>query len=184
MGIRVPIEHYPYGVPCWCHPKPVLTPEIIYAYFWEMVQCPGKLVPPNMHVFPCYQDVVDPCTWYNVPGAYGWKVEIFYMCGQNQTEILLRDLSDNRYFDSVLNEFPNEHTVFNNIFTGCAFNQFAFDGGAFLFWNEALLDLINNMNLPNEGHTFMEIFRTDNDKPVYKLCNIKYGLNQKFLIEP
>ncbi len=176
MGIRI-VEPQ-IGNPCWCHPEPVNTPYLIYVHFSELVQCPGKVQPPNGHTFVCYQDEGVPCTWKSQAEGMGWRVYVYYHCMQNQTEILLTDLDDNNYFDGVINGAAPEHFIFSNIYGGCAPGQLAYDGVATLFWMDTVQWLIAAMGIPNDGNTFLEVFLKDEVHTVYKFCNRKYSMNQ------
>lgn len=176
MGIR--IVQPEIGDPCWCHPVDTLTPRLIYVHFTGLEQCPGKAQPPNGHTFTCYQDEGQACTWKSDTDAMGWRVYVYYLCGQNQTEILLTDTDDSNYFDGVVNGFAEEHTIFSNIYGGCAPGQNSFNGVATLFWLAAVTWLMEGMGIPDDGNTFMEFFLIDEVHPVYKFCNVKYGVNQ------
>ncbi|MGB3906456.1 MAG: hypothetical protein WBB22_16225 [Anaerolineae bacterium] len=174
----------PAGVSCECHPEVDYTPKLIFVQFYDLIQCPGNPVPPNGHLFSCFQDDINPCKWNNVPSAAGWEVEVQYMCGQNQTEIWLGRGGVNNFFDGLLNGFQDEHAVFSNIWSGCNAIYGSHSGHATLLWLSAATHILTFMALPNDGHTFMEFFMTSDDKPVYKFCNTRWSLNQRFLYDP
>lgn len=173
MGTRMPIEEWPVGVECYCHPKLDKTPLTIYVYFWE-VRTPFGLPPaPNLHVFACTQDDVDPCYWLYENRVFGWKVQVYYYCGSNATRIILKNNDGYTYCQDTHDGFLPEHSVMGNV-----------NGWMTLFWLEAALKLIDDMVLPNDGHTFLEFFVDEDGHPVYKLCNVKFGMNEKYLLEP
>jgi len=174
----------PPGNACWCHPEFLYTPAVIYVQFWGMVQCGVFELPPNGHLFSCFQDPVYPCKWANVPGAYGWEIVVWYYCGSNQTAIYMGRSETPNFFQGVCNGFAVEHTVFPNTWSACNHIYGAHSGFATLFWLQAANDLLAWMALPNDGNTFMEFFMTSENKPIYKFCNKRYSLNQKIAYDP
>lgn len=184
MGTRIEIDDPVSADVCACFPTPNETPYKILMYFWGMAKCPAGIQPPNGRLFTLFQNDGDPCQWDSDCAGSGWIIRLNYLCGQNQTEIYLSDLTPENYFHGLRNGFPNEHTVFPNQIIHCGFNQLATDGFCTFFWLEAAVHLLSNMRLPNDGYTFMEFFMKDDIDPVYKFCNTIWGLNQKFLVNP
>lgn len=184
MGTQLPIGAVPEGDLCWCHPKAEYTPRIMYVVFFDIASCPLGIQPPNLHVFTCFQSDVSPCLWLSDTAGSGWEVSINYLCGLNQTHVFLLDLAVNSYFWGVRGGFANEHDVFDNNNMVCGFNILGILGGCFVFWMDTALNLIDSLNIPNDGNTFMEIFITDEDEIVIKFCNIRFGINIKMKLEP
>lgn len=183
MGIRMPIEEWPVGDRCNCHPQADRTPQKIYAVFSCIEQCPEFLLPPNDHVFTLYQDEESPCKWANQVNAFGWIVELEWQCALSQVQLLLYRGELEVYFFGLLSFPVIEHDRFANWWVVCGGNQTGKKGCGQVFWNEAALELIENLNIPNDGNTFMEFFVAGEDRVVYKFCNVKYGLNQKCAVE-
>lgn len=182
MGIRV--EPIVTVFDCEWFITPLLTPNRIFVYFWEIEQCPGKLLPPNMHVFSLYQDEIHHCEWHNEPSSFGWTIHLFVQAPPLKVLLNMTHTGGGLFFNSEVTSPAMEHDVFNNMNIICGGANFAIKGNATIFWMSAALDLINDMNLPNDGNTFMEFFIAEGNVPVYKFCNVKYSLNQKYLISP
>lgn len=87
------------------------------------------------------------------------------------------DVADNFYFHGVHSYFVQEHDVFPNLWGGCAPGQWGTDGFCSLFWLSAASNLVDIMNLPDDGNLMMEFFMKDDTIPVYKFCHRKYGIN-------
>lgn len=184
MGTRITPDDPIAGNPCEWFFDPDNTPHKIYAYFWELEQCPGRKLPPNMHIFTMFQDDEKPCEWRNVPSAQGWECGIAYRNVPPLSRLYLINLAAGLYFDGDLAWRADEHDVFNNKIVDCLGPNFAQKGNGLIFWLEAATGLLESLALPNDGNTFMEFFVTDEHKPVYKFCNVRWSLNQKYLINP
>ncbi|MBA7635659.1 hypothetical protein ES703_43263 [subsurface metagenome] len=176
MGLK--IEPPVAGDGCWCHPLPDDTPMKIYVIFTGLKQCPARDIPPNGHLFTCYQRDIDPCMWDNDPEFSGWKVTVSYACNQNQTRIYLKDADNHSYFFGSVGGFAAEHSVIGNQYGGCAPGQNSYDGVASPFWLVAVWLIVEALNLPTDGGLFLEYFLIDESRPVLKFCNTKYGINQ------
>lgn len=180
----MPIKGWPVGNWCWCHPAADKTPAVIYVYFSGIVQCRNLAIPPNLHTFSCHQDPDYACEWRNEDHGPGWEVFVEYLCSSNMTHIGLKDSDGWSYFDAVVNGFCDEHDVLANRWSQCDHVYGGINGSVTLFYNKAALKLISDLNIPNDGETFMEFSLNAELEPIYKFCNVKYGLNQKYLIEP
>lgn len=184
MGTRMPIDSWPVGDECIWFPDPPKTPLKIYVYFFGIKTCAGFAPPPNLHVFTCFQDESSPCFWRNAVAHSHWDVRVIYYDFLHETWIALYDENLVFYFEASVVGFAAEHVVFGNNWDKCNHVYGGADGCAMLFWHEAALNLINDLVIPNDGETFLEFMVNDEQQPIYKFCNIKYSLNQKFLVEP
>ena len=175
MGIKYapPIT----GDDCWCHPIPVGTPYIIYVHFWGIGKCPGHPQPPNGKTFVCYQNEFIPCRWESLWAGTDWKVQVDYLCMGIMTQVVLSNVIGNQYFLGVESFFVAEHDVIPNLFLGCVPNQWGMQGFCSLFWLTAAQQLVEDMNLPDDGKLMMEFFMKDDSIPVYKFCHLKYSIN-------
>lgn len=183
MGIRMPIENWPVGDRCDCHPQADKTPSKIYAYFYAIEQCPLFLLPPNLHVFTLYQDEENPCKWANDVNTYGWIVELEWQCEMSQVQLLLYRGELDVYFHGLLSFPVLEHDQFANWWWICGGNQTGKKGCGQVFWHERALELVEGLNFENDGNLFMEFFVTDAGAPIYKFCFLDHYQNQKILLE-
>lgn len=182
MGIRMPIGDWLVGDACESHPQPENTPKIIYAYFWGIEACLGSLVPPNLHVFSLYQDEEDPSKWANVVDGFGWIVELEWDAVADQAVLELYRAPADVYFYGRHALQVYEHDAFANLWWDCIGAQKAKFGCACLFWHERSLELVEGLNLHNDGNLFMEFFITEDLAPVYKFCYLDHFVNEKVLL--
>ncbi len=184
MGTRIEPEPPSPGDNCAWFITPASTPVKIYAMFWSIGNCPGGVEPPNYHLFSLFQDDVNACLFRNVLGALGWQVQLQFVGGPQRSVIHLWDNVGNAYFYNALAGAADEHDVFTNEIIACTLDDLGIGGFAMIFWLDAVYTILNALNLPNDGHTFMEFSVTDEKKPVYKFCNTRWLLNKKILYSP
>lgn len=184
MGIKVDPTDPQICENCWHMIEPLETPCQIFVYFWEVEFCPGRQVPPNLHVFTCFQDDENPCTYDSGDLPMGWRVTVLWGVAPNDTKIYLWDEFGFMYFRGTFNGSAVEHDVFDNDLVDCDPPELI--GGKFgyamLFWKKAAVQLIEDMNLPTDVKVLMEFFVSDDHKPIYKFCIPKYSMNVKFLL--
>lgn len=182
MGTRM-VEN-PAGDECINFYDPPNTPSKIYVYFWGINQCPGRKAPPNLHLFTLYQSDVHPCEWSIDPSGDGWVIHLTYRVTPQTTILNMTHTGGGLFFDGSFEKPTPEHSIFTNILNVCGGVTYAVDGFATIFWLDAAFKLIDDLNLPLDGNTFMEFFMKDDTSPVYKFCNLKFVMNQTILITP
>lgn len=166
---------------CWDADE---TPKFLYVMFdgvklgWPF----GSKQVPNGHLFKCEQDDERPCQWWYHELGPGWMVDVKRTPANGWWHISLNYIGVGSHFTGFIRECPAEHSIFNNTYLNPAIFR-GYDGVATVIWMEAALELVEAMNMPNT-QTFLELFTKDELFPVYKFCNTRYGMNQKFLIEP
>lgn len=182
MGTR--IIQPPAGndcIACWPAGE---TPAHVFVQFSGVKQ--GDLVGskqlPNDHLFKCVQDDVVPCDFFYNKDGPGWQISFFRRPQDGRWVISAFYFGVGTHFDDSQPGCPSEHDIWEND-NNVPWAFFGWDGIATVIWMKAALELVASMNMPNTA-TFLELFVKDELFPVYKFCNTRYGMNQKFLISP
>lgn len=177
MGIRVvPPEHGDDCAACW---SANLTPKFIWVCFLDIVKGnnPACEDPPNGHWFKCEQDAVDACLFTYGDGVSGWFVQTYRSAVTGNWHITL-DYEGSDFFTGFISTCPDIDDVWTNLLNNPA--VFCGNGGyGYLFWMDAVVDLIDDLELPNDGNTFVEAHVKNGTTLVYKFCNIGFNMNVK-----
>lgn len=182
MGIKIePPEYGNDCLHCWGVGE---TPEFIYVTFSGVKKgdVPGSEQPPNGDYFKCMQQAGDPCEFVFNPSGFGWMVRLWRAPADGKWFVTLA-YDRVQHFNAWNAGCQSEHAWWSNLLWSPIWWA-GWGGWAWIFWLDAARSIVSAMNYPLDGNTNVEFFVKDGTEPVYKFCNLKYGLNQKFLISP
>lgn len=179
-----PVKEPEFGndcIACWDAGE---TPKFVYVMFDGVLKGdpPDSVQVPNGHLFKLEQDPASPCHWHYQETGPTWKVSVWRSAITGNWFVTLDYWLVGSHFHGSIDDCPAEQAIFENTYWNKLIRK-GYDGVASILWMDEALDLVEALNMPIEG-TMMEYFLIDELVPVYKFCNVRYGINQCVELEP
>lgn len=182
MGIRIrpPRE---IGILCAGFPIPVVTPKFMYAFFSDLITCPGQQEAPNGQAFMLTQNTTFPCRWRNVGTTGPWDVELIVSPIGIHSDVIM---SNGGLFYMIARNagVVVEYKTYTNNIIACVGGIAGHSGTCFVFWLDIADQQVLDLNLPfDEDGLFLEVFNVNDTSKVHRFANSSFHLNDKILFD-